>query len=82
MPLASKTQAQRTRYDEGSEAKLAPLGRRVYTDRFYSGVSRYTTSGFLRIKLGDALENRGVALHIFESADEAKSDADKESGPR
>ncbi len=44
------------------------------TDRFYSGVSRYTTSGFLRIKLGEALEKRGVAAHIFESAQEAKSD--------
>jgi propionate CoA-transferase len=37
-------------------------------------VSRYTTSGFLRIKLGEALEKRGVAAHIFESADEAQSD--------
>jgi propionate CoA-transferase len=55
---------------------------RSLTDRFYSGVSRYTTSGFLRIKLGEALENRGVAPHIFESADEAKSDAHKESSPR
>jgi propionate CoA-transferase len=44
------------------------------TDRFYSGVSRYTTSGFLRIKLGEALEKRGVAAHIFESAAEAQSD--------
>jgi propionate CoA-transferase len=43
-------------------------------DRFYSGVSRYTTSGFLRIKLGQALEKRGVAPHIFESAEEAQSD--------
>ncbi len=81
------------------EAKLAPLGHRVYAivnydnfsilpellddysamvrslvDRFYSGVSRYTTSGFLRIKLGEALEKRGVAPHIFESAEEAQSD--------
>ena len=47
---------------------------RSLTDRFYSGVSRYTTSGFLRIKLGEALEKRGVAAHIFESADEAQSD--------
>lgn len=44
------------------------------TERFYSGVSRYTTSGFLRIKLGEALEKRGVAAHIFESAEEAQSD--------
>ena len=47
---------------------------RSLTDRFYSGVSRYTTSGFLRIKLGEALEKRGVAAHIFESAQEAQSD--------
>ncbi|KAB1073505.1 acyl CoA:acetate/3-ketoacid CoA transferase [Methylobacterium planeticum] len=42
------------------------------TDEFYSGVSRYTTSGFLRIKLGEALEARGVAPHIYESADDAR----------
>jgi propionate CoA-transferase len=47
---------------------------RSLVDRFYVGVSRYTTSGFLRIKLGEALERRGVAPHIFESADEARSD--------
>jgi propionate CoA-transferase len=54
---------------------------RSLTDRYYSGVSRYTTSGFLRIKLGEALESRGVAPHIFESADEARWDA-HESGKR
>ena len=47
---------------------------RQLTDRFYSGVSRYTTSGFLRIKLGEALQRRGLAPHIFESAEEARSD--------
>jgi propionate CoA-transferase len=47
---------------------------RSLTDRFYSGVSRYTTSGFLRIKLGEALRKRGVAPHIFDSAEEAQSD--------
>jgi propionate CoA-transferase len=47
---------------------------RTLVDRFYSGVSRYTTSGFLRMKLGEALEKRGVAPHIFESAAEAQSD--------
>jgi propionate CoA-transferase len=47
---------------------------RSLVDRFYSGVSRYTTSGFLRIKLGEALEKRGVAPHIFQSAAEAQSD--------
>ena len=40
-------------------------------ERFYSGVTRYTTSSFLRAKLGDALERRGVAPYIFENHDEA-----------
>src|SRR5215203_2110471 len=29
------------------------------TDHFYSGVTRYTTSGFLRMKLGELLQKRG-----------------------
>ena len=41
-------------------------------DKYYVEVTRYTTSGFLRMKLGDALEKRGVAPHIFESAAEAE----------
>jgi len=78
------------------EARLSPLGKKVYgivnyenftiepdlidaygemvkglVERFYSGVTRYTTSGFLRVKLGDALRKRDVAPHIYESADEA-----------
>lgn len=38
----------------------------------YSSVTRYTTSSFLRAKLGDALEQRGVAPYIFEDFDEAQ----------
>jgi propionate CoA-transferase len=41
-------------------------------DKYYAEVTRYTTSGFLRMKLGDALEKRGVAPHIYESAAEAE----------
>jgi propionate CoA-transferase len=40
-------------------------------DRYYWGVTRYTTSSFLRMKLGDALAHRGLAPHIYESAEEA-----------
>jgi propionate CoA-transferase len=40
----------------------------------FTGVSRYTTSSFLRMKLGEASEKRGVAPHIFESAPEAQTD--------
>ena len=42
-------------------------------DRFYPGATRYTTNGFLRTKLGDALGRRAVAPHIYESADEARA---------
>ena len=41
-------------------------------DRFYSGVTRYTTSTFLRMKIGDALKKREVAPHIYESREEAR----------
>jgi propionate CoA-transferase len=41
-------------------------------ERYYSGVTRYTTSGFLRAKLGDALSQRGQSPYIYESADEAR----------
>jgi propionate CoA-transferase len=41
-------------------------------NKYYAGVTRYTTSGFLRMKLGNALEKRGVAPHIYESAAEAE----------
>jgi propionate CoA-transferase len=44
---------------------------RDLVDRFYSGVTRFTTSSFLRAKLGDALKERAVAPHIYESAEEA-----------
>jgi len=43
------------------------------SDRFYAAATRYTTNGFLRAKLGDALNRRAVAPHIFESADEARA---------
>ncbi|WMT74486.1 acyl CoA:acetate/3-ketoacid CoA transferase [Bradyrhizobium sp. Ash2021] len=44
---------------------------RGLVDRFYSGVTRYTTSSFLRAKLGDALKQRAMAPHIYETAEEA-----------
>jgi propionate CoA-transferase len=80
------------------EARLAPLGQRVYgvvnydhfeldpdahdawatmvhdlVTRYYLNVTRYGTSGFLRAKLGDALTARGVAPHLYESAEEARA---------
>jgi propionate CoA-transferase len=43
-----------------------------YVLRYYESVTRYTTSAFLRMKLGDALQKRGVAPHIFEKKEEAE----------
>ena len=52
---------------------LAPYTEMVrgLVERFYSDVTRYTTSSFLRLKLGKALEQRQVAPHIYENRDEA-----------
>ncbi|MGC1744659.1 MAG: acyl CoA:acetate/3-ketoacid CoA transferase, partial [Pseudolabrys sp.] len=49
-------------------------------DKYYAEVTRYTTSGFLRMKLGDALEKRGVAPHIYESAAEAEKNLQEIEG--
>jgi propionate CoA-transferase len=39
---------------------------------YYSDVTRYTTSAFLRMKLGDELKKRNLAAHIFQSKEEAR----------
>ncbi|HET7526541.1 MAG TPA: acyl CoA:acetate/3-ketoacid CoA transferase [Burkholderiaceae bacterium] len=39
--------------------------------RWYSDVTRYTTSAFMRAKLGEALSRRKLAPHIFENEAEA-----------
>jgi len=41
------------------------------SQKYYTHVSRYTTSAFMRLKLGEALESRGLAAHIFETRGEA-----------
>ena len=51
------------------------------SDQYYLGVTRFTTSAFMRAKLGDQLAARGVAPHIFESEAEAK-DAVRETVSR
>jgi len=39
--------------------------------RYYSSASRYSTSAFMRLKLGEGLSERHVAPHIFETQDDA-----------
>ncbi len=40
-------------------------------EKYYAGVTRYTTSAFLRMKLGDELQKRKVAPQVYESQEEA-----------
>ena len=50
-------------------------------DRFYSNVTCYTTSTFMRMKVGEALQQRNVAPHIYESQADARQHLrDKEAG--
>ncbi|MDZ7854316.1 MAG: acyl CoA:acetate/3-ketoacid CoA transferase [Halomonas sp.] len=74
-PLGRRVQAV-VNYDHFriDDALLAPYTEMVrgLEQRFYSRVTRYTTSSFMRRKLGHALEARAVSPHIYESAEEAR----------
>jgi propionate CoA-transferase len=54
-----------------AEDAFFDMAHRV-SQRHYLRVTRYTTSAFLRAKLGDALSQRQVAPHIFESSADAR----------
>jgi len=49
-------------------------------ERHYLQVTRYTSSGFLRAKLGPALAARGVSPSLFGSADEARAHLHEPAG--
>ena len=42
-------------------------------NRYYSSASRYTTSAFMRLKLGAGLAERDLAPHVFETSSEAQA---------
>ena len=42
-------------------------------NKYYLTAARYTTSAFLRQKMGQDLKNRAIAPHIFETAGEARA---------
>jgi len=48
--------------------------------RFYREITRYTTSAFPRMKLGESLAARGLAPHVYESRDEAKRGIERLKG--
>jgi propionate CoA-transferase len=41
--------------------------------RYYATASRYTTSAFMRLKLGVSLQSRDLAPHVFETRAEAQA---------
>ena len=41
-------------------------------DAYYLDVTRYGSSGFLRMKLGSALADKGLPVHIYETAEQAR----------
>jgi propionate CoA-transferase len=60
--------------DEAVVDDYAAMVKQI-SDAFYTDVSRYTTSAFMRLKLGAALESRGLAAHIYETPQEAVDSA-------
>jgi len=56
--------------DPGVADTYAAMVRYMET-HYYTTASRYTTSAFLRLKLGEALSRRRVKPHIFETRQEA-----------
>lgn len=48
--------------------------------RYYTSATRYTTSAFMRMKLGGALARRNFAPHVFEGHAEAVAFTDERSG--
>ena len=49
--------------------------------KYYSTAVRYTTSAFMRLKLGAELSARRSAAHVFETHDEAVAFAAQHAGP-
>ena len=49
--------------------------------RYYASVTRYTTSTFLRLKLGRALANRQLAPHIYEGGGGGSGGVTRGCGP-
>ena len=56
--------------DDAMEAYMDAV--RYVEKKYYLKVSRFTNSGFLRIKLGKELENREVSARVFETRQEAE----------
>ena len=51
---------------------------RYVEKKYYIKVSRYTTSGFMRLKLGKELGKRKVSSHVFETRREARHNLEQD----
>ena len=47
-------------------------------DRYYLRVSRYTTSGFMRLKLARELDKRHVTSEVYETRKQARNHLSEE----
>ena len=56
--------------DEAMDAYMDAV--RYVEKKYYLKVSRFTNSGFLRLKLGKELERRGVSARVFETRQDAE----------
>jgi propionate CoA-transferase len=61
--------------DDAMEAYMDAV--RYVEKKYYIKVSRFTNSGFLRLKLGKELEKRGVSARVFETRQKAERDLKK-----
>jgi propionate CoA-transferase len=56
--------------DDATDAYMDAV--RYVEEKYYLKVTRYTNSGFMRLKLGKELENRRLSSRVFETAEEAR----------
>jgi propionate CoA-transferase len=45
---------------------------RYFLEHYFTKITRYATSAFLRAKLGEAFSQRNIASHVFERKEEAQ----------
>ncbi len=68
------------RIDEGVYDDYAEMDRYMLS-RYFTTITRYATSGFMRMKLGEAFAEREIAPHVFERKDEAQAFLASIDGP-
>ncbi len=52
---------------------------RYMLENYYTTITRYATSAFMRMKLGEAFAERDVAPHVFETKEEAREYLERQS---